>query len=172
MEAICFLQCIRRDGDRLAPIEGLQARQEALTHATFEIVDNRCADWGRKAGVKHQNFLIAANVDGAKRPVQERRVSFALCREEWHLIGLDKIPSRLNIADEREIFLPRTEQTPPIHGPLEQRTEQLPPMTLESCQFSEVGLDVETNSVPAQTLVARPRVEGCEASCSLGSSLH
>ena len=38
VEVIGLPQCIRRDGGRLAPIEGLQAWQESLAYAAFEIV--------------------------------------------------------------------------------------------------------------------------------------
>jgi hypothetical protein len=109
---------IRRDGNGLTPIHCLQARQEALAHAAFEVIhademgemsrddqisgkptpiehggvsagiaigdakgdclrirtklpDNRRSDRRRRiAGVQHQDFLIAANVDGAEQTVQ------------------------------------------------------------------------------------------------------
>ena len=109
---------IRRDGNGLIPIHCLQARQEALAHAAFEVIhademgemsrddqiagkptpiehggvcagiavgdangdslgiraklpDDRRSDRPRRiAGVQHQDFLIAANVDGAEQTVQ------------------------------------------------------------------------------------------------------
>jgi hypothetical protein len=38
VEVIGLLQCIPGDGDRLAPIEGLQSWHESLAYAAFEIV--------------------------------------------------------------------------------------------------------------------------------------
>jgi hypothetical protein len=80
--------------------------------------------------------------------------------EERQLVGLDQIASRSHGADERRIRLARAEHTLTIHGAPEQRGIQPPALALESSQLSEVGFDIERNCIPAQTLVAAPRIEG------------
>src|ERR1041385_417320 len=73
--------------------------------------DSCCTELVDEAGIQHEDFLIAADIDNAKNAFQQRSVSIAFIRHEGELIGLHFVTTRLNLMDQRVIGLASTIHT-------------------------------------------------------------
>lgn len=83
----------------------------------------------------------------------------SLNRDIRHLIDLNWISARTNLIDEHGIGLAGAYDAAAVQAAAQERSDQAQVMIAESSKLVEIGLDVQTNCNPSQTIIAGPFLE-------------
>lgn len=123
---------------------------------------------GREAGVDHEEFLIAANIDSAKKAIEKSGVDAALGGLVGQDVGLHGVAVGVKAGDEcgEEGF--GAYDASGVEAAVEHGSDEAAWMALEGGELAEVGLDIEAYGGPPEMIVAGPVLEGGDAGGSLG----
>src|SRR5262249_15847599 len=95
----------------------------------------------------------------------------ALSRKIRHLIGLDAVPTRLKISNDRCVDLFGLGDAVAVEASPQQGCDRAPSVPFESRELSEIGLNVESDGSPSQFVSLSPFFEFGYAGSGLGSGV-